>query len=454
MNRRMKIIGLIFMVLVGFGTCRLNGQVSDSPRLLILMNNGSSSSEQQSFIRLILFSNEFDIKGFVYNSPESTTFDAYIPILKAYKKVYPNLQLYDNRYQQSDVLTSLFKAGNPGRGASFIGENHDTEGSDWIIETADESQDNLNIAVWGGQTDLVQALWKVKNTRTYDDYFAFISHLRVYDCNDRDGLSEMIRTDFPELFYILDRAPEGTPADESVNIGFYSGGDESLSSSEWLAANVLSGNGPLADLYMESLKGSGGMQEKYSTSWLFFLPSGLQDPAHPEWGGFGGRFNREKENVFLVGDDFAGGEISVYGTVYRWREYYQADFANRMQWCVRHPSQVNHPPRLVLNNDDSRETLLIDASEGETVTISSIGTDDVDGDSLSYLWWIYPEAETAHQCPEMWPIDQPDVAVELPMGEAGNEMHLIFQVTDNGEPALTRFRRVIFRIGEEEQIGF
>jgi hypothetical protein len=46
----------------------------------------------------------------------------------------------------------------------------------------------------------------------------------------------------------------------------------------------------------------------------------------------------------------------------------------------------------------------------------------------------------------MWAIDEPDLPIEIPVGEKGREMHLILEVTDNGIPALTSLRRIVLRI--------
>jgi hypothetical protein len=46
----------------------------------------------------------------------------------------------------------------------------------------------------------------------------------------------------------------------------------------------------------------------------------------------------------------------------------------------------------------------------------------------------------------MWPIDKGDIPVEIPMGESGREVHLILEVTDNGNPALTGFMRIVMEI--------
>ena len=40
----------------------------------------------------------------------------------------------------------------------------------------------------------------------------------------------------------------------------------------------------------------------------------------------------------------------------------------------------------------------------------------------------------------------PEVSFVVPEGESGTDMHLILEVTDNGMPALTSYRRVVIRI--------
>ena len=44
----------------------------------------------------------------------------------------------------------------------------------------------LNVAVWGGQTDLAQAVWCVKQGRGPVGLAAFFRKLRTYDVGDDD----------------------------------------------------------------------------------------------------------------------------------------------------------------------------------------------------------------------------------------------------------------------------
>jgi hypothetical protein len=145
----------------------------------------------------------------------------------AYREVYYNLMRHAPGYSHSDTLLARIKRGNPLRGPDHIGEGSDTEASDWIIRVVDEAGERpVHVAIWGGQTDLVQALWKVKHTRNLEGYGSFISKLRIYDINDQDGLYGFVRKMFPELFYILADAPEGTDRPEGAYRGMYLGGDD------------------------------------------------------------------------------------------------------------------------------------------------------------------------------------------------------------------------------------
>lgn len=433
----------------------------DKPKLIICTDIGGDPDDTQSLTRLLLYANELDIVGFIA-SASGTRGELKVDTVKpqlildhidAYAEVLPNLQKHDPDFPDAEILRSRVKAGNPYRGLEYIGEEHDTEGSDWIISQVDDADEEMiNIAVWGGQTDLVQALWRVKQDRDYEAYLDFVSKIRIYDINDQDGIYPYIMGEFPELFYILARAPEGEDKREGVYRGMYLGGDESSTSLEWINANCRFEHGPLGALYPPKTwtapNPHGALKEGDTPSWFYFLENGLQDAAHPSYGGWGGRFEAAENKYFRDGDDFAGEDYHARATVYRWRPYFQNDFQVRMDWCLKAPSEVNHAPNVVVNGDASKKVISMLVQEGSLVTINTIGTKDPDGDELSYSWWIYPEAGTAQQCPEMWPIDEPDVPLEIPTGEAGREMHLICEVTDNGEPALTSFRRIVLKIAE------
>src|SRR5690606_24956054 len=101
-------------------------------------------------------------------------------IIDAYGKVRENLLRHQAGYPSAAELLDKVKKGNPNRGEAFVGKDYDTEGSEWIIEVVDKEDPRpVNISIWGGQTDLAQALWKVKNTRDNEGYQAFVSRIRI-----------------------------------------------------------------------------------------------------------------------------------------------------------------------------------------------------------------------------------------------------------------------------------
>ncbi|HRZ46474.1 MAG TPA: DUF1593 domain-containing protein [Candidatus Paceibacterota bacterium] len=94
--------------------------------------------------------------------------------------------------------------------------------------------------MWGGQTDLAQALWRVKHERGASGLAQFVRKFRVYDIGDQDGIADWMRTGYPGMFYILAKAAPGRDKRESTYRGMYLTGDESLTSREWVEKHVRS----------------------------------------------------------------------------------------------------------------------------------------------------------------------------------------------------------------------
>ena len=82
-------------------------------------------------------------------------------IVTAYGQVRDNLLQNADGYPTAAYLLARIKPGKPARGFNAIGEGYDTEGSRWIITVVDRPDPRpVNIAIWGGQTEIAQALWR------------------------------------------------------------------------------------------------------------------------------------------------------------------------------------------------------------------------------------------------------------------------------------------------------
>lgn len=433
------------------------------PRLLVLTDIGGDPDDQQSMIRLMTYANEFEIEGLIASAggtPMELKADIIHPelireIVEAYGKVQPNLLLHRPDYPQVGRLLERIKSGNPRRGIKNIGKEHDTEGSRWIAAMADRDDPRpLNITIWGGSTELAQALWRARNDRTPDELKRFLGKLRIFAIGHQDDTGPWILEHFPDLFYILSMAPEKRDKREGAYRGMYLDGDESLTSRAWVDLHVRTKHGPLGALYPTNTWTAPNphacLKEGDTPSWLYFLPTGLSDPEYPDMGSWGGRFRSVGRGLFRDAADTVGSITDARATVWRWRPAFQADFAARMDWCVKPAQTANHPPVAVLNGDKSDRILELKALPGETVKLSAAGSSDPDGNKLVFRWFNYREAGTVAGDTPLSDSTSETATVVLPSDVAGKAIHIVLEVTDTGKPALTRYRRAILHVDRVE----
>lgn len=428
---------------------------ANRPRLLVLTDIGGDPDDTQSLIRLLTHASEFELEGLIASASgtpgelkESIVRpDLILEIVNAYGKVEGALKKHSPYFPQAHSLRNLIKSGNPQRGWEHVGEGHDTEGSAWIIRTVDQPDDRpLNISIWGGQTDLAQALWRVKHDRSQEAYEAFIRKVRIYDIADQDGIFAQINKHFPSLWYILNKAPEGQDKRNAVFRGMYLGGDESLTSKAWIEENVLKDHGPLGALYPQKTwtapNPHGLMKEGDTPSWFYFYDNGLQYPEHPRYGGWGGRFAPSGKGYFTDAQDTWQGDRSARISVSRWRPDFQQEFAARLDWCVQEYDEANHPPQFLA----APQLQELSATPGQTIIIDAPALKDPDGDQLTYEWNFYPEAGTyTGKVPEIKQEDD-QASFKVPAGSVGKSLHLILSISDDGSPALIRYQRYIIQV--------
>lgn len=430
------------------------------PRLVVLTDIGGDPDDQQSMIRLMVYSNEFEIEGLIASASgtpgelkEAIVKPQLIyEIVEAYGRVRGNLVQHADGYPTAEHLQARIKSGNPQRGLEAIGDGHDTDGSRWIIQVVDQDDPRpVNITIWGGQTDLAQALWRVRADRGEAGLKQFIQRIGIYDIGDQDRIVGWIWAEFPGLFYVLGQAAQGRDKREAVYRGMYLGGDQSLTSRDWMETNIRQGHGPLGALYptrtWTAPNPHSAIKEGDTPSWFYFLPNGLNAPDHPEWGGWGGRFVAAKDRIYRDAQDSVAGVRDGRSTVWRWRDAFQRDFQARMDWCVKPRSKANHPPVAFCDGDGdgTRAVLTRRARPGGTISLSAAGSRDPDGHALTYRWWIYPEAGIYRGTPTIDAADSPQVNVRL-LPEAAGDLHIILEVTDNGQPPLTSYRRAAIEV--------
>ncbi|MBN2713056.1 MAG: DUF1593 domain-containing protein [Planctomycetes bacterium] len=447
----MRRLSMLFMMVIMVALC-LHGimYASDKPRLVVLTDIGGDPDDQQSMTRLMTYSNEFDIEGMIASSQMGhgavTAPELIKQIINSYGQIRGNLVNHTADYPTKDYLLSVVKSGNPNFGTSYIGAGKDTAGSNHIISVVDRTDSRpVNIAVWGGTTDLAQALWRVRNDRTSTHLATFIAKLKVHAIADQDNTGPWIRTNFPTLFYIKNG---GVSSTTDVFRGMYQGGSTTTCSQTWVDTNIKNNHGALGAEYPNTgiwAPPENCMKEGDTPSWFYFLPKGINDSEKPGFGCWGGRFKESSgdNNHWQDTSDTYGGETYPRATVWRWRAAFNADFQARMDWCKTSSySGANHNPVAVLNGDAGKGIIYINATAGSTVPLSANGSSDPDGNTLSYKWWQYTDADSCSAAVSIFNSTSKNASFIMP-DEPGKTVHIILEIKDNGSPNLYSFRRLV-----------
>ena len=445
---------------------------SQKPRIIV--TSDGEIDDQCSMIRFLLYANEWDIEGIITSSSQyhwqgkSWPGDDWInPYLDGYAKVYPNLVKHDAGYPTPEYLRERTVLGN----VKAEGEmTEETAGSDLIMKVLLDQTDDQPIwlQAWGGMNTVARALKTIEEEhpermaevakkarfffiweqdRTYQDYIR--PHWGKYE------IPTIISDQFEAIAY---RWKQAQPKEMQR---FFEGA--------WMKANILENHGPLCSLY-KAMENGDFRSEGDSPAFLHTIVTGLRNMESPDWGGWGGRYVRVRENTWFdpvpvsgyaypkgrwYGNTGWGRNSLREGTtstaeqrreyfkpMWRWTDALQNDFAARADWCVNSYAEANHPPVVVLGHAADLEV-----RPGATVKLGAQGTSDPDGDKLEYRWWQYREAGTYNGTVEIRDARKQNASFTVP-GDVGRgkTVHIICEATDNGAPQLTRYQRVVVEI--------
>ena len=448
-------------------------QQASKHRVLVLTDMEADPDDSQSLVRFLLYANQWDVEGLIATtSIHQKTFvspETIHAILEAYGKIHPNLNLHEAGFPEVGQLKAVVKHGPAVYGMEGVGEGKDSPGSDWIIKVLEKDDDRpVWISVWGGPNTLAQALWKIKQTKSASAAQKLYDKIRVYTISDQDDSGPWIRENFPSIFFVV------TPGYNYGNAtwrGIASnspGSDLETVSNDWLATHIQQGHGPLGAAYPDVAYGMEGDTPAY----LSLIQNGLNDPQHPDFGGWGGRYEfylpefkdsntgnfrrpnwpEDKPETRAIWTNASDSIVSpldkqTYAgnmeTIWRWRTEYQNDFAARMDWTVKPFSEANHPPVVQLAHPE-----VFTVKSGEQFYLNAAGTYDPDGDSLSYFWFQYKEAGTYPGRVSFRPYASNlyRLPVTAPQVAEAQTIHFILKVTDKGSPKLSRYKRVVVTV--------
>lgn len=456
-----------------FSICMSNLLLAQKPvkeKVFVLTDISNEPDDEESLVRFLVYSNEYDIEGIVATTSTwlraNPREDLVRRQLYAYGLVKNNLEKHKRGFPSKNDLLQKVATGQPDYGMAAVGDGKSSPGSRLLEAAVDRQNERfLWVSVWGGANTLAQTLWDVRKERSDEALQKFISKIKVYTISDQDDAGPWIRKEFPNLFYIVSPStPDWKEYYRATWTGIsgdrhYKNGPHyafNLVDNPWLKENIID-HGPLGNLYPPLAY----IMEGDTPSFLGLIQNGLGWSESPAYGGWGGRYDlytvhgetrpiwTDTQNnidcITLDDQTYCSGQA----TIWRWRQDFQHDFAARMDWCITSDFQnANHNPIAILNGDDSREVLKIPAQTNEIIKLSAAGSLDPDGDKLSFLWMIYPEASTDGTRARLEHETTPSAVLTVEDDSQEGDLHILLKVSDNGEPSLVSYRRIIVQISK------
>ncbi len=417
---------------------------ADRLRYIIETDAGGDPDDEQSLVRFLLYSNEWDIEGIIANRPhardgenrnrERTGLGIVRSLVAAYGECHTRLVQHDPRYPKPEVLLQRTVAGY-----------EDTEDGVNLILAAVDRDDPRPVwfSNWGTDNGsapscLQRALDRVLRERGKEGYARFKSRLRL-SSDDRFGTHTW--TVEPRWRLWVDTLRPELDGKRWYHrfsaITAKAGGFD-------VERDVRTGHGPLGAMYPTNT--THWQKEGDTMTFLYLVPTGLNDPTEPTWGSWGGRYgHRPGADTYYWANlqDHWQGTTDRDNTLRRWAVPLQNDFKARLDWCAQPRAKANHPPRVVLNGVGGTEILRYHANTGSRQILDARSSSDPDQDHLSFEWFVYAEAGSYRGSVTLEGTNTATATLTVPQDAAGASIHLVVMVTDDGNPALTRYRRAV-----------
>jgi dienelactone hydrolase len=418
-------------------------------RFIIETDAGGDPDDEQSLVRFLLYVNEWDVEGIIANrarardgenlNRERTGIGIVRAQVKAYGECWTNLVRHDARYPHPDALLARTVAGHD-----------ETEDAVKLIVAAVDRDDPRPVwyADWGSDrgsatVNLRRALDRVWRERGQSGYAKFKDKLRIIG--------------YDQFAEHTARAPEWNiwvntfepPRDGKRWYHRFSALTAKAGGFD-LHRDVLTAHGPLGALYPTNT--THWQKEGDTMTFLYLVPTGMNDPMEPAWGSWAGRYGvredaRGKPYYWANQFDVWHGTTNRDNTLARWAAHLQNDFRARLDWCVKPFQKANHPPHVALNGSKGNEILHLHAKPGEELKLDASASVDPDGNRLSFEWFPYPEPGTYRERVTVNARND-RATVTVPRNAAGANFHIIVAATDDGAPPLTRYRRAVVEVSD------
>lgn len=165
----------------------------------------------------------------------------------------------------------------------------------------------------------------------------------------------------------------------------------------------------------------------------------MRNYENPTYGGWGGRFEKTSEFDHVYKDAFDDGD--KHKSLEIWIDDVNRDFQSRMDWCIAEKFEdANHKPEINILEDQDRTV-----NAGEKVTLVT-EIKDPNGDEISVNWWQYKEAGSYKGLIELQNVKNVTLSFIAPQVSKQETIHIILEVTDNGNPSLSSYKRFVLSV--------
>jgi hypothetical protein len=441
---RSEIPGLLTLLLLLAGFAH-EARADERLRVLIETDAGGDPDDEQSLVRFLLYSNEWDVEGIICNrptarerenlNPERTGLGIGRRLVKAYGECYPKLVKHDSRYPKPELLLERTVAGYA---------NTDV-GVQLIIAAVDRDDPrSLWYSDWGsddgvGPVNLKRALDQVLKERGPIGYAKFKDRLRLVSYDMFGEHTTKIAPPFKLWVNTFQPSLEGKRWYHRFSALTATAGGFDVN------RDMLTNHGPLGALYPTNT--THPQKEGDSMTFLYLVPTGMNDPEQPTWGSWAGRYGRNENYPDLPyywanQADAWNGTTHRDHTLKRWAVHLQNDFRARLDWCVTDFDRANHPPVARVKGDLRRKV-----KPGDMVLLDASESSDPDKQPLQYEWVYYPEPGF-YRGPSLTleGATSPQASFVAPQVDSAQTVHIILVVTDQGMPPLARYRRMIVNV--------
>ncbi|MFW5756747.1 MAG: nucleoside hydrolase-like domain-containing protein [Tangfeifania sp.] len=399
---------------------------------VVIITQDGEVDDRSSFVRFLLYTPDMDVRGIVATNSKwqknghglEWIYEAY----DLYDQVRENLLLHNAGYPTVEFLKSITVLGNENPahltgGAPYV----DSEGSELMLRELLKIEDNLlHINCWGGANTVAQALWKFRKNYP-DEYETNISKVRVIAIDFQDEAGNWIVNNMPEVRIIRNHAFHMTwnyHDKEPLKHNPY----PNLMSEKWLSEHVKENHGPLGAWYPQK-----NISEGDTPAFLNFVDNGLEAYKDYSLGGWGGRYRSVSGNFWNDAFD----DNNMQKTLWRWIPAVQNDFEARMDWCIKSFEEANHPPIV------EEVTVPGTVKAGQKVELKAAASDP-DGDAVYYWWWHYPDPSKMSSYIKIVHETSENAHFTVPEN-SDKDIHIILEVSDDGDPVLKKYKRLIFR---------